>query len=111
MFEGYFTKSIESANMYLNDVNFVESTMKQGGNNKETFESILSNLVTDKAENFEDCVTWARLQFEEQYHNKILQLLYNFPKDAVTSSGVPFWSGPKRAPDALDFNADNVLLY
>ncbi|KAJ3309733.1 hypothetical protein HDV04_005778 [Boothiomyces sp. JEL0838] len=109
LFEGYFTKSIESANMYLNDVNFVESTMKQGGNNKETFESILNNLVTDKAENFEDCVTWARLQFEEQYHNKILQLLYNFPKDAVTSSGVPFWSGPKRAPDALDFNADNEL--
>jgi ubiquitin-activating enzyme E1 len=45
--------------------------------------------------------------FEKQYNNAIQQLLYNFPKDAVSSTGTPFWSGPKRAPDPLKFDASN----
>lgn len=38
-------------------------------------------------------------------------MLYNFPKDSVTSSGALFWSGPKRAPDAITFNAENKLHF
>lgn len=36
-------------------------------------------------------------------------MLYNFPKDSVTSSGALFWSGPKRAPDPVLFDVDNKL--
>ena len=50
---------------------------------------------------------WARLMFEKEYNYAILQLLYNFPKDSTTSSGVPFWSGPKRAPTPLMFDTEN----
>ena len=49
------------------------------------------------------------MKFEDLYSNTIQQLLYNFPKDAVTSSGQPFWNGPKRAPDAIVFDTENVL--
>ena len=52
---------------------------------------------------------WARLKFEELFHNQIAQLVYNFPLDMVTSSGTPFWSGPKRPPTPLQFNADDPL--
>jgi len=55
----------------------------------------------------EDCIKWARLLFEKQYNNAIQQLLYNFPKDSTSSSGQPFWSGPKRAPDPLKFDPKN----
>jgi len=49
------------------------------------------------------------LKFEELFNNNIQQLLYNFPKDMVTSTGAPFWSGPKRAPIPLKLNAADPL--
>ncbi|KAI9193586.1 uncharacterized protein BJ171DRAFT_251536 [Polychytrium aggregatum] len=108
-FEGLFRSPAESVNLYLSTPDFIEQTMKQSGSQKETFENILSFLVTAKPLTFDECIAWARLKFEEYFHNNILQLLYNFPKDAITSSGTPFWSGPKRAPDAIVFDANNSL--
>merc|ERR1711981_931048 len=61
-------------------------------------------LVNNKPKNFTDCVTWARHYFEKQYAHQILQLLYNFPPDQLTSTGAKFWSGPKRCPRAAKFD-------
>ena len=33
--------------------------------------------------------------------------MYTFPEDAVTSTGLLFWSAPKRFPHALNFNASD----
>lgn len=107
LFESYFVKPAETVNLYLSTPNYIETTLKQGGNEKATLEMIRDFLVEDKPLTMEDCVKWARLQFEKQYNNAIQQLLYNFPKDSVSSSGTPFWSGPKRAPDALKFDPKN----
>ena len=49
------------------------------------------------------------LKFEELYHNSIAQLLYNFPLDMATSSGAPFWSGPKRPPSVAAFDSNDAL--
>merc|ERR1712070_1173026 len=54
-------------------------------------------------------IVWARLRFEELFHNQIAQLLFNFPLDMVTSSGTPFWSGPKRPPTPLQFDENDPL--
>lgn len=107
LFEGYFVKPAETVNLYLTQPNYLETTLKQGGNEKATLESIRDFLVDDKPLSVEDCIKWARLQFEKQYNNAIQQLLYNFPKDSTSSSGAAFWSGPKRAPDALKFDPKN----
>lgn len=107
LFESYFVKPAETVNLYLSQPNYIDTTLKQGGNEKATLETIRDYLVTDKPLSFEDCVIWARLQFENQYNNAIQQLLYNFPKDSNSSSGVPFWSGPKRAPTPLKFDPNN----
>ncbi|KAK7749959.1 E1 ubiquitin-activating protein [Diatrype stigma] len=107
LFETSFVKSPETVNLYLSQPNYLETTLKQGGNEKGTLETIRDYLVTDKPLSFEDCIIWARMLFEKQYNNAIQQLLYNFPKDAVSSSGTPFWSGPKRAPDPLKFDPKN----
>jgi ubiquitin-activating enzyme E1 len=111
LFEGMFTQPAENVNLYLSTNNYVDSLLKQGGNHKDTLESILNFLVTEKPLTFEECIVWARLKFEELYSSSIQQLLYNFPKDSLTSSGVPFWSPPKRAPDALVFDMENVLPF
>ncbi|KAG5928405.1 hypothetical protein E4U42_000701 [Claviceps africana] len=107
MFEKCFVKAPQTVNLYLTQPNFMETTLKQGGNQKETLEMIRNFLTTERPRTFEDCIAWARIQFETEFTNKIQQLLYNFPKDSTTSSGTPFWSGPKRAPDALKFDINN----
>lgn len=107
LFHTYFVGPAEVANLYLTQPKYVESALKQTGSEKQTLESIRDFLVTDKPSNFDDCIIWARRQFEKQYNNTIQQLLYNFPKDSTTSSGQPFWSGPKRAPDPLKFDSSN----
>ena len=106
-FHEFFVGPPETVNLYITQPNYVEETLKQAGNEIPTLESIRDYLVTDKPHNFEDCIVWARRQFESKYNNDIQQLLYNFPKDCTTSSGTPFWSGPKRAPDPLRFDASN----
>ncbi|KAL2171702.1 hypothetical protein VTG60DRAFT_1998 [Thermothelomyces hinnuleus] len=107
LFESSFVKPAETANLYLTQPNYLETTLKQGGNEKATLEMLVDYLKNERALTFEDCVQWARMLFEKQYNNAIQQLLYNFPKDAVSSTGTPFWSGPKRAPDPLKFDPNN----
>ena len=106
-FHNYFVGPPETVNLYLTQPNYIEQTLKQAGNEIPTLESIRDYLVTEKPENLDACIVWARKQFESEYNNAIQQLLYNFPKDSTTSSGAPFWSGPKRAPDPLRFDASN----
>ncbi|KAH7417956.1 putative ubiquitin-activating enzyme E1 1 [Cadophora sp. MPI-SDFR-AT-0126] len=111
LFESSFVKPAETVNLYLSQPNYIETTLKQGGNEKATLEQIRDFLVEDKPLSVEDCIKWARLLFEKQYNNAIQQLLYNFPKDSVSSSGQPFWSGPKRAPDPLKFDPKNEFHF
>ena len=107
-FDSLFVKPVQSVNSYLSEPNFIESTLKYGGQSSEQIKQIHDYLVASKPLTFEECIVWARLQFEEKFNNDIRQLLFSLPKDAVTSTGQPFWSGPKRAPDPLIFNSSDV---
>ena len=107
LFDASFVKPAETVNLYLSQPKYIETTLKQAGNEKATLETIRDFLVDEKPLTVEDCIKWARLKFEKEYNNAIQQLLYNFPKDSVSSSGTPFWSGPKRAPDPLKFDLNN----
>ncbi|KZT41096.1 ubiquitin activating enzyme [Sistotremastrum suecicum HHB10207 ss-3] len=108
-FDSLFVKPAESVNSYLSDPNYIESSLKYTGDATVQVQQILSFLVTDKPLTLQDCIVWARHQFEENYNNSIRQLLYSLPKDAVSSTGQPFWSGPKRAPDPLTFDSNNLI--
>lgn len=107
LFQGYFADAPENVNQYLSQPNFVESTLKQAPDQKGVLETIKSYLVTERPLKFEQCVEWARMEFERKYNYEIRQLLYNFPPDARTSTGAHFWSGPKRAPSPLKFDTSN----
>ena len=71
-------------------------------------EGLRKDLTKELPNDFTDCIKWARLLFEDNFHNTIAQLLYNFPPDQKTSSGALFWSGPKRCPSVIEFDANNV---
>lgn len=109
-FEGLFRQSAENAALYLSDPNFIERTLKLPGVQPvEVLESVKLALVDERPYSFDDCVAWARNHWQEQYSNQIRQLLFNFPPDQLTSSGQPFWSGPKRCPMPLNFSVDDPL--
>ncbi|XP_044736104.1 ubiquitin-like modifier-activating enzyme 1 isoform X1 [Chrysoperla carnea] len=109
-FEGLFSQAAENAAQYLQDPQFVERALKLPGVQPiEVMESVKAALVNDRPHSFEDCVVWARNHWQEQYSNQIRQLLFNFPPDQLTSSGQPFWSGPKRCPKPLDFDVNEPL--
>ena len=108
LFEGFFKQGAEDVNAYLTQPDFLTVLERQPGVRKPTLEAIKTNLV-DKPMTFDQCVVWARLKFEENYHDSIAQLIFNFPLDMTTSSGTPFWSGPKRPPQPLAFSSEDPL--
>lgn len=109
VFEGIFTQPSEAASSYVQEgLKFIERAKSmQGTQPQETLELVHKILESERAHSYADCVKWARLFFQENYNNSIRQLLFNFPPDQKTSSGALFWSGPKRCPHALDFDAAN----
>uniref|UniRef100_A0A8C9ZB94 E1 ubiquitin-activating enzyme n=1 Tax=Sander lucioperca TaxID=283035 RepID=A0A8C9ZB94_SANLU len=108
-FEGLFKQPPENAMQYLSDPKFMERTLKlPGAQPVEVLEAVYKSLVTDCPHSWADCVAWARNHWQCQYSNNIRQLLHNFPPDQLTSSGAPFWSGPKRCPHPLEFSTSNV---
>lgn len=106
LFQGYFADSPETVNLYLSQPNYVEQTLKQNPDIKGTLANI-ANLLNNRPYSFDDCIKWARNEFEVKFNHEIKQLLFNFPEDAVTSNGGAFWSGPKRAPKPLEFDINN----
>lgn len=108
-FEGVFNQTAADANAYLSQAGFVAQLQAQQNTKLDTLERIHASLVTDKAIAFEDCVAWARLRFESMFASDMKQLLHNFPLDQVTASGQPFWSGTKRPPTPMAFDAEDPL--
>ncbi|ORY32545.1 putative ubiquitin activating enzyme [Naematelia encephala] len=108
-FDALYVNPPTTVNLYLSQPNFVEMTLKSSGQHHEQLKQIEKYLVKERPTSFSQCIEWARMQYETDYVNEIKQLLYNLPKDQVNSNGTPFWSGPKRAPDALEFSLDNEL--
>jgi len=112
LFEGQFTQAPLTASQYVEDATFKDKTLAlPGAQPLETLQTVLRLIVKEKPDNFNDCVAWARLTWQELFHNQIAQLLHNFPPDQVTSSGNLFWSGPKRCPKPLVFDVENQLHY
>eukprot|EP01007_Sphenomonas_quadrangularis_P000835 NODE_168_length_1941_cov_75.507400_g126_i0.p1 GENE.NODE_168_length_1941_cov_75.507400_g126_i0~~NODE_168_length_1941_cov_75.507400_g126_i0.p1 ORF type:complete len:617 (-),score=283.06 NODE_168_length_1941_cov_75.507400_g126_i0:90-1910(-) len=104
-FEGYFKQSAEDVNNYITRADFLESLDRDPATKQQTLENVYDSLVRNRPKTFEDCLVWARNRFEENFNNAIRQLLFNFPLETVTSSGERFWSGPKRPPNPLAFDA------
>ncbi|XP_010257066.2 PREDICTED: ubiquitin-activating enzyme E1 1 [Nelumbo nucifera] len=108
-FEGLLEKTPTGVNAYLSNPSEYTSAMKNAGDAqaRDNLERIIECLDRERCETFQDCITWARLKFEDYFANRVKQLTFTFPEDAATSNGAPFWSAPKRFPRPLQFLADD----
>ncbi|XP_053891386.1 ubiquitin-like modifier-activating enzyme 7 isoform X1 [Malaclemys terrapin pileata] len=100
-FDGLFKVPAENVNKFLEDPAFLEVQRTM-----QDLEGVRSSLQ-EKPRSWQDCVSWARQRWESLYHHTILNLLHAFPPGHETSPGVPFWAGPKRCPQPLEFDCDN----
>ncbi|KAL9242583.1 hypothetical protein vseg_016569 [Gypsophila vaccaria] len=108
-FEGLLEKTPAEVNAYLSNPGEYAAAMTKAGDAqaRDTLERVIECLDSDRCETFQDCITWARLRFEDYFSNRVKQLTFTFPEDAVTSTGAPFWSAPKRFPRPLQFSTDD----
>lgn len=108
-FEGLLEKTPTEVNAYLRNPKEYNSAMKNAGDAqaRDNLERVLECLEKERCVEFQDCITWARLKFEDYFVNRVKQLTYTFPEDALTSNGAPFWSAPKRFPRPLEFSTDD----
>ncbi|KAJ6827939.1 ubiquitin-activating enzyme E1 1-like [Iris pallida] len=108
-FDGLLEKIPSEVNMFLANPTEYASSMKSAGDAqaRDLLELVIDCLDKDKCETFQDCVTWARLKFEDYFSNRVKQLTFTFPEDATTSTGALFWSAPKRFPRPLQFSASD----
>mmetsp|Transcript_11014 Transcript_11014/g.33776 ORF Transcript_11014/g.33776 Transcript_11014/m.33776 type:complete len:1045 (+) Transcript_11014:298-3432(+) len=110
-FEGFFRSTPEEVNNYIVKTDtYVDDLRRQGTSSMKTsLETIYNAVVRHRPKTIEDCVKWARLEFEELYAASIKQLLHSCPPDMVDRSGVPFWSGTKRCPTPIEFDVNSEL--
>ncbi|XP_059626436.1 ubiquitin-activating enzyme E1 1-like [Cornus florida] len=104
-FEGLLEKVPAEVNAYLSNPSEYTSAMRNAGDAqaRENLERVIECLDKERCETFQDCITWARIRFEDYFANRVKQLIFTFPEDAATSTGAPFWSAPKRFPRPLQF--------
>ncbi|CAE6088382.1 unnamed protein product [Arabidopsis arenosa] len=109
-FEGLLEKTPAEVNAYLSDPVEYMKAMRTAGDAqaRDTLGRVVECLEKEKCNSFQDCITWARLRFEDYFANRVKQLCYTFPEDAATSTGAPFWSAPKRFPRPLQFSSTDL---
>ncbi|CAF3033740.1 unnamed protein product, partial [Rotaria sp. Silwood2] len=111
-FVSLFTMPPQQAKEFLRSPKeFAERTAKNHSeyDKTEIIENVKRILGEKRPKIFTDCIEWSRNLFEQQFHNSIAQLLYNFPPDHITSKDEHFWSGNKRCPHVLKFDVNNKL--
>jgi len=114
-FEEAYKQMPDDARSYLASPDFQAALANQQNMKLEALRRIKEALLDMCPKNFTDCLSWARQKFEELFVNKIKQLLHNFPldKEVAVQGGngrtVPFWSGAKKPPKVLEFDANDTL--
>ena len=116
-FEEVYKQTPEDINKYTAGPEaFLEALASQANVKFDTLRRMRDGMVTSRPSSFADCLSYARLQFEDIFANKIKQLLHNFPHDKMMAGpggvATPFWQPPKKpAPAPLQFDVADETHY
>lgn len=110
-FEQMFVETPREGNSFLGDpTSYLQklSTTGSGTSQLQRLKSI-KHIIEKRTGPFDAFVEYAVFEFQEKFHDSIVQLLYTFPLEHVTAEGTKFWSGPKRPPAPIKFDANDDL--
>ncbi|KAM0850332.1 hypothetical protein ACQ4PT_053175 [Festuca glaucescens] len=108
-FESLFEETPNEVNSFLSNPLQYAAAMRKAcdAQARTLLERVSKCLDKERCISFYECLSWARLKFDEYFSNHVKQLTFTFPEDAATPMGTPIWSAPKRFPRALEFSASN----
>ena len=109
-FEGLFSTAPQEGNTFLEKPGEYAASTRTAGDAqaRESVERAAECLGAGRPASFEDCVAWARMRFQDYFHDRIAQLIHTFPESASTSTGAPFWSPPKRFPHPVILHTEDA---
>eukprot|EP01027_Heterolobosea_sp_BB2_P016112 GEZU01022976.1.p1 GENE.GEZU01022976.1~~GEZU01022976.1.p1 ORF type:complete len:864 (+),score=253.78 GEZU01022976.1:81-2672(+) len=102
LFATFFTTDPQEVNKFF-------SNPKAFIDNEQSNIEVVHEYLTNKPNTFDDCIAWARRTFDSLFNAQIVKLLAQHPIDSVTSTGAPFWSGSKKPPSVIKFDAEDPL--
>jgi len=111
LFEQLFVESPREVNNFLGDpMAYLAKLPSEGSGTSQLAKmTIIQRMLAQRSGPFDMCVRFAVLEFQDKFHDSIAQLLHTFPLDHKTSEGTLFWSGPKRPPQPLMFDANDEV--
>lgn len=92
-FEEQYKQIPDITNQYLSLPHeaLLQTLAAQHNMKLDSLNKINDALVLQFPNNIEDCINFARKQFEEHFCNRIKQLLHLYPIDKVNPNGTLFW--------------------
>ncbi|KAI3921362.1 hypothetical protein MKW92_036436 [Papaver armeniacum] len=95
-----FPHNIDHSNAYLSNRSEYNAAMKTAGDAqaRDNLERVVECLDSERCESFQDCITWARLKFEDYFANRVKQLTFTFPEDSALAQGTILVSSKAISP-------------
>eukprot|EP01087_Luapelamoeba_hula_P010492 TRINITY_DN277_c3_g2_i1.p1 TRINITY_DN277_c3_g2~~TRINITY_DN277_c3_g2_i1.p1 ORF type:complete len:705 (+),score=110.05 TRINITY_DN277_c3_g2_i1:1164-3278(+) len=103
LFEGYFVKDADIVNNWIDNNSYLQTMAPM--TQMTAIRTISKCLGSERPQNLEDCVLWARGIFERHFNHALVRLLDTYPLDHKDTTGAPFWIGGKLPPTPTIFDA------
>lgn len=112
LYENTFSFGAQTLQNFVKDPKLFMIEMKKSQTAEgliECLEQLKDFVELKNSKNIENCAAYSRQIFENKFNNAIQQLLFLFPLDCKDEYGVPFWTGTKHPPQALNFDSSDEL--
>jgi len=111
LFEQLFVESPREVNTFLAEpAAYLAKVPTEGtGTSQLARLNCVRRMLEQRDGPFDMCVRFGVMEFQDKFHDAISQLLHTFPLDHRMSDGSLFWSGPKRPPVPIMFDAGDPL--
>ena len=109
-FNGYFVNILNEVKMFLEDrENYYDFLKKENvvSEQIEKLEKIFEYCKIMIEKNFEKCVELGLKQYNNNFYNKILDLIELHGPDSLNEEGNKYWTGDKRFPHPISFNKND----
>jgi ubiquitin-activating enzyme E1 len=110
-FNSIFVARVQDAENFIKNPDGFLANLRQNTTSAgavDSLKEVVNIIELKQSANFEKCMEVSRNYFDKYFNHSINDLLGMFPADAKTKEGNPFWSGPKRCPDPVNFNVDDA---
>lgn len=107
-FHGLFFEEPTAVNAFLENP---ESFKGESSDSKVslTRKAVRRFFEHGRCQSFDDCIAWARRQFNQFLKLDITELTKLYPRDHKDGNGLPFWSHTRPFPTTIEYDPSNEL--